>query len=287
MINMTAMAAEALGQLLADDFKRMFGTGHLERAERLSSIARTALECIARSDALYHNMEHTLLVTLVGLDVLHGMSLSRRVEPDDYSHLLIACLLHDIGHVRGVLSGDGDNSFIIDATGASVALCRGASDASLGPYHVDRSKLFAKERLGDSPAIDADRVIRAIEFTRFPASPEREDRPEELEPRLVQAADLIGQLGDPLYLKKANALFYEFQENGLNRQFGYESPADLIDKYPDFYWRSVSPFLREAMLYLNVTASGRQWIANLQSHIFCAQHSFALMGPQRGEASRH
>src|SRR5829696_8961475 len=287
MINMTAMAADALGQLLADDFKRTFGSGHPERAERLSSIARTALECLARSDALYHNMEHTLLVTLVGLDVLHGMSLSRRIEPDDYTHLLIACLLHDIGHVRGVLSGDGDNSFVIDATGACVALCRGASDAALGPYHVDRSKLFAKERLEDSPAIDADRVVRAIEFTRFPAQPERENQPEELEPRLVQAADLIGQLGDPLYLKKANALFYEFDENGLNRQFGYECPADLVDKYPDFYWRSVSPFLREAMLYLNVTASGRQWIANLQSHIFCAQHSFALMGPQRGSGSRH
>src|SRR5215213_873741 len=144
--------------------------------------------------------------------------------------------------------------------------------------------MFVKDRLGCSSFIDADRVARAIEFTRFPCCRAPSDESESCEGRLVQGADLIGQLGDPLYLKKANALFYEFQENGLNRQFGYESPADLIDKYPDFYWRSVSPFLREAMLYLNVTASGRQWIANLQSHIFCAQHSFALMGPQRGEA---
>jgi hypothetical protein len=155
----------------------------------------------------------------------------------------------------------------------------------LGPYHVDRSKLFAKERLEHSPTIDAERVARAIEFTRFPACADREDNPEDFEPRLVQAADLIGQLGDPLYLKKANALFYEFEENGFNRQLGYETPADLVDRYPDFYWRSVSPHLKEAMSYLNVTASGRQWIANLQSHIFCAEHSFALMGPQRVAAS--
>jgi hypothetical protein len=221
MINMTAMAAEALGQLLAEDFKRTFGSGHPERAERLSSIARTALECLARSDALYHNMEHTLLVTLVGLDVLHGMSLSRRVEPDDYSHLLIACLLHDIGYVRGVLSGDGENSFVIDETGACVSLSHGASDASLGPYHVDRSKLFAKERLEHSPNIDAERVA-----------------------------------------------------------------ADLVERYPDFYWRSVSPYLKEATSYLNVTTSGRQWIANLHGHIFCAEHSFALMGPQRVAVNR-
>jgi hypothetical protein len=97
----------------------------------------------------------------------------------------------------------------------------------------------------------------------------------------VQAADLIGQLGDPLYLKKANALFYEFEEIGLNRQLGYASPADLVERFPDFYWNSVSPHLDEAVSYLNVTAAGRQWIANLHSHVFCAEHSFALMGPQR------
>ena len=32
---------------------------------------------------------------------------------------------------------------------------------------------------------------------------------------------------------------------------------------------------------LNVTVAGRQWIANLHSHVFCAEHAFALMGPQR------
>ena len=36
--------------------------------------------------------------------------------------------------------------------------------------------------------------------------------------RLVRAADLIGQLGDPHYLRKANALYYEFEEIGMNRR---------------------------------------------------------------------
>ena len=53
---------------------------------------------------------------------------------------------------------------------------------------------------------------------------------------LLRAADLIGQLGDPHYLRKANTLYYEFEEIGLNKQLGYESPADLVDKYPQFYW---------------------------------------------------
>src|SRR3954468_19463907 len=70
MLDMAATAADRLGQILTDEFKRNFGSGHSDRAERLGSIARVALECLARSDALCHTVEHTFLVTLVGLDVL-------------------------------------------------------------------------------------------------------------------------------------------------------------------------------------------------------------------------
>ena len=49
---------------------------------------------------------------------------------------------------------------------------------------------------------------------------------------LLRAADLIGQLGDPHYLRKSNALYCEFEEIGLNKQLGYASPADIVDKYP-------------------------------------------------------
>ena len=90
-------------------------------------------------------------------------------------------------------------------------------------------------------------MARAVEFTRFPTSPENDSTPENREGRLVQAADLIGQLGDPLYLKKANALFHEFEEIGLNKQLGYTSPADLVECYPDFYWKRISPHLTEAV----------------------------------------
>ena len=83
----------------------------------------------------------------------------------------------------------------------------------------------------------------AYELTRFPARVERNSADQSLEPKLVQAADLIGQLGDPMYSRKANALYYEFEEIGMNRQLGYSSPADIIDKYPAFYWNSVSMHL--------------------------------------------
>lgn len=276
----TASAAKKLGQFLARDFRQIFGRAHDDHAERLGALARSTIECLGRSDALYHNFEHTMLVTMVGRDILHGLALSRRIEPADYSHLIIACLLHDIGYVRGILSGDSETEFVVDGSGRRIALARGASDAALTPYHVDRSKLFALERLGSSPVIDAERVAKAIESTRFPCQLDRGTTEDDLEPRLVQAADLIGQLGDPMYSRKANALYCEFEEIGMNRQLGYSSPADLIDKYPGFYWNSVSKHLDEGVKYLNLTASGRQWIANLHHHVYCAEHGRRLMGPQ-------
>jgi hypothetical protein len=117
-------------------------------------------------------------------------------------------------------------------------------------------------------------------MTRFPARLDRSAH-DSIEPKLVQAADLIGQLGDPLYSRKANALYSEFEEIGMNRQLGYSSPADVIDKYPTFFWNSVSTHIEDGIKYLNMTVSGRQWIANLHHHLLCAEHAHRFMGPQR------
>jgi hypothetical protein len=261
MKTITALAANKLGKFLARDFREVFGPAHDDVAERLGSLARSTIECLARSDALYHNFEHTLQVTMVGRDILHGMTLSQRVEPSDYSHVIVACLLHDIGYMRGILSGDTETEFVVDASGKRITLPRGASDAALSAYHVDRSKLFV--------------------FERFPALPDRTKANGALEPKLVQAADLIGQLGDPMYSRKANALYTEFEEIGMNRQLGYSSPADIIDKYPAFFWNSVSTHIEDGIKFLNMTVSGRQWIANLHHHILCAEHAHRFMGPQR------
>ena len=141
--------------------------------------------------------------------------------------------------------------------------------------------MFAMERLGSSPLIDASRIAQAIELTRFPACIDQTAATVGLEPKLVQAADLIGQLGDPMYPRKANALYVEFEEIGMNRQLGYASPADLIDKYPNFFWNCVSMHIEDGMKYLNLTVSGRQWIANLHHHVLCAENAHHFMGPQR------
>ena len=102
------------------------------------------------------------------------------------------------------------------------------------------------DRLSKIKSLDATRVANAIEFTRFPPSHGPDDG-DSKEGMLVRAADLIGQLGDPHYLRKANALYYEFEEVGMNKQLGYTSPADLTDLYPQFYWSSISAHIQSTI----------------------------------------
>ena len=96
----------------------------------------------------------------------------------------------------------------------------------------------------------------------------------------MRSADLIGQLGDPNYLRKCNALFHEFEEVGLNAQLGYASPADLVDLFPHFFRNHVSSHIQTAIQYLNVTSSGRQWIATLYGNILRAEQGIHLSGPE-------
>ena len=280
MITLPKLAANALSDFLGEDIKDRFGSSHARLAELIPFAAQLALECIGNSDALYHDVEHTMLVTLAGHDIFKGRALVMDSTPSDYSHFIVACLTHDIGYVRGIVKGDGPDAFVIDAAGGKVALPRGSSDAALAPYHVERSKLFVKERLSTIDELDGSRVAAVIEHTRFPYTTKPEDPDVGEEAGLLRAADLIGQLGDPHYLKKANSLYYEFEEAGLNRQLGYDSPADLIDKYPNFYWRKVSPYIQDAIRYLSLTSSGRQWINSLYANVFRAEHELRQHGPQ-------
>ena len=171
-----------------------------------------------------------------------------------------------------------------DTIGKTISLPRGASDAFLAPWHVERSKIFVRERFAGHSFIDADRICSAIELTWFPV-PEDEDYKEtDTEAGLLRAADLIGQLADPFYPRKLNALFYEFEEIGCNAQLGYASPADVADQYPRFFWSKVEPFIGEALNYLELTVEGRQWVANLYCNVFEIEHGRRRMGPHNRRA---
>lgn len=279
MMTVPELAADALEEFLSSYMRRRFGS-QTPYAELVPAAARVALECIGNSDALYHNVEHTMLVTLAGHDIMRGRALNTHMSPEDYSHVILACLTHDIGYVRGLFKADGENGYVIDATGRKVTLPRGSSDAALMPHHVDRSKLYVMERMEAIALLDWRRIARAIEGTRFPPNSAEESEDDE-EASIVRAADLIGQLGDPNYIRKANALYYEFEEAGTNRELGYGCPSDLVERYPQFYWNSIAPHIQTGIRYLNATSSGRQWIANLYGNVFRAEREISLSGPQQ------
>jgi hypothetical protein len=278
MMTLPDLAADALEEFLRSYMRQRFGPSQTNLVDMVPAAARIALECIGNSDALYHNIEHTLLVTLAGHDILRGRSLYGPLTADDYAHVIIACLTHDIGYVRGLFKDDDEDGFVINASGRKLILPRGSSDAALMPYHVDRSKLYVMRRIEGIPLLNKQRIADAIEGTRFPP-PEGQEFGEEAS--IVRAADLIGQLGDPNYIRKANALYHEFEEVGMNRQLGYDSPADIVNRYPQFYFNCVAPHIQTEIRYLNMTSSGRQWIASLYGNVFRAEREISLSGPQR------
>jgi hypothetical protein len=113
---------------------------------------------LATSDALYHNAEHTALVTLVAQDLLRGLRLTRTVSSDDWLHFIIAALTHDLGYLRGICPEDRAERQVIDSAGNTVQMPRGASDAYLAPYHVSRSQIAVRMRFASHPLIDGERI---------------------------------------------------------------------------------------------------------------------------------
>ena len=170
MLNASSLLADALGRNLSEVFLRTFGGQEPHIAALLDGAGRLIIERLASSDALYHNAEHTALVTLVAQDILRGLLLRQTVSPEDWLHFIVSALTHDIGYVRGVCQGDCFGQQVIDAAGSMIVLPPGASDAFLAPHHVERSKIAVRERFASHAVIDAERIARAIELNSLPGA---------------------------------------------------------------------------------------------------------------------
>lgn len=273
VFNATEILINEFVNRIREGYRRTYGGLKPNYSDIIAWAGSMALENIANSDALYHNVEHTILVTLVGQEILRGRHIREGgVSCEDWLHCIISLVCHDIGYVKGVCREDRVGIYATGQEGVQVCLPPGSSDAGLTPFHVDRAKLFIDERFGGHNLIDAEVIKRNIELTRFPV-PAAEDHQNTVDyAGLVRAADLIGQLSDPRYLKKICALFYEFEETGTNKVLGYKHPGDLRVNYPRFYWNGVYPYVKDALAYLSLTQQGQQIIANLYSNVFVVEH---------------
>jgi len=72
------------------------------------------------------------------------------------------------------------------------------------------------------------------------------------------------------FIGNSDALYHNIEHSMLVTPVGH----------PQFYWKHVAPQVQSAIRYLNVTSSGRQWIANLYSNVFRAEREVILSGPQ-------
>jgi hypothetical protein len=275
MINLQGILIEHFVIELKRAYQETYSLIEPQYGSILEWAGRLSLEIIANSDSLYHNVEHTMMVTMVGQAILKGKHLAKGgVAPRDWLHFMLALLCHDIGYIKGICRADGNGSYATGDNGATVEIPNTGTDASLTPYHVSRSILFVRERFGGTRLtdVDAELVASYIEMTRFPV-PQDASHQADGYGALVRASDFIGQLGDPDYLRKVPALFYEFEETGENQRIGYTNPGHMRQNFTQFYWKVVRPYIGEALEYLRVTQEGKQWIANLNSHVFEVEHN--------------
>ena len=149
MLNLQNLMIEPFVAELRTGYQRNYGGKNPEYADIIVWAGYLALENIANSDILYHNIEHTIMVTLVGQEILRGKHLREGgVTPEDWLHFIIATLCHDIGYVKGVCKADGNGVYATGVGDGTVELPPGGTDAALTPYHVDRGQQFIPDVLG-------------------------------------------------------------------------------------------------------------------------------------------
>ena len=247
----------------------------------VADAVHTSMNLISRSDALYHDAEHTCLVTLCGQSIFAGKkTLEGELSGSDWLHFTLALLFHDIGYVKNIVNGDNGFDQVINENGDTITLNDGNTDASLTPYHVERGKLFIEQRQWH-PDLDKQLLKDLISCTQFPI-PERGAPSGDLDNKfqeladLVGSSDLIGQLADPMYDVKMPRLFHEFNETGAAQKMGISNPVELRNNYPNFYINLVKPHIGKALHYLGVTDEGQAWVASLNYHVFSQTHRQVL-----------
>jgi hypothetical protein len=287
MFNPTSIVIDAFVDEITSRYVKNFGNNESD-IHLLATNARVALEVIANTDAPYHDINHTMMVTMVGQEILTGKSnLEGSVRPTDWTHFVVALLNHDIGYVRGICRADRRGRYAINKFMDTIAPPPGATDAFLTPYHVDRAKIYVRERFAHDKNIDPETITRFIERTRFPVPNESDHQESSDLPGLLRAADLIGQLADPHYMRKISCLYQEFKETNQLKKMGYETVNDVREGYPQFFWNVVAPFISDGVRFLRRTQDGQVWVANLYANVFAEEHVVPAFGPERrAEADR-
>ena len=157
MFRPAKIVSDAFVARIEDDYRKLFGEGPPGHLETISMVARMSVSRLARTNALYHNLDHTMMVALVGEDILRGRAYrDGDVRSIDWVHFLISLLTFGLGFTRDLCKGDSQGVCIINDTGDTISLPRGATDGYLWPYFTDRSKLFVRQYFRGHHIVDTE-----------------------------------------------------------------------------------------------------------------------------------
>jgi hypothetical protein len=223
-------------------------------------------------DTTYHDMQHTLDMTLAMARLIVGyersMQLSEKLGPARAQMAIVTALFHDSGYIR---HKERDSDF---DNGAEFTL-----------YHVSRSADFLRRylpTLGMSRYVGVSSII--VHFTGYELNLDQIELDDPLDimcGHLLGTADLIAQMADRCYLEKCrDRLYKEFVLGGIaieNAKPGeymvrYESGVDLLKKTPLFYQQVSQQRLQKkfyrAYRYMEVLYGGENpYVAAMKSNM--------------------
>jgi hypothetical protein len=185
-------------------------------------------------DTLYHDMRHTLDMTLALARLVDGhdraCATADRLGPRRAVLGVLIALLHDSGYLKRASESGVENGAVFTKT------------------HVSRGADFLSAYLPEIGfAAEAALAARLVHFTGYEMEIDEirvEDPKDRMIGCLVGTADLIGQMSDRMYLEKCREFLYkEFVWGKIARErlpdghevVRYASPEDLIIKTPGFY----------------------------------------------------
>lgn len=180
-------------------------------------------------DAKYHDLEHTLQVTLCFARLLHGYHQAKgspELTPRAFQLGLLAILLHDTGYLKKRADCEG--------TGAKYTLTHVARSADFA------AKLLSLHGLPPAEIRSVQNMIRCTGVNADLGSIPFQSPIERTIGCALATADLLGQMAAPDYIDKLDILFQEFEEsnrfNGKKTGPGVFTSADELRRKTPLFW---------------------------------------------------
>ncbi len=201
----------------------------MEACEDVVRLFRGGYPGFHHCNLAYHDLNHTMLVTLAMARLMHGAVVAgHQLTEGDFNLGLISALMHDTGYIQRCDDLEG--------TGAKYTL-----------VHIDRSIDFVEEyyrnnpRFGDQQQFFRD-ILLCTGFSTKIGEIHFSDERVALLGKMMGTADLLGQIADRCYLEKLPHLYDEFVEGGITE---FVSPLDLLEKTKVFHLMTLKRFAGE------------------------------------------